>query len=90
MPEMLIPCDEVNIFNTFRVMIILGRLLLLSNLHLKLLSTHGTGADKLLSTQRVNEYFSEQKILVGKLCVSAGTQKYRFQAELLHVKDQLQ
>ena len=52
---MLIPCDEVNILNTFRVMIILRLLLLLTNLHLKLLSTQGTGADKLLSTQRVNQ-----------------------------------
>ena len=51
---MLIPCDEVNILNTFRVMTILRPLLLLTNLHLKLLSTQGTGADKLLSTQRVN------------------------------------
>ena len=51
---MLIPCDEVNILNTFRVMIILRLLLLLTNLHLKLLSTQGTGANKLLSTQRVN------------------------------------
>ena len=50
---MLISCDEVNILNTFRVMIILRLLLLLTNLHLKLLSTQGTGADKLLSTQRV-------------------------------------
>ena len=50
---MIIPCDEVNILNTFRVMIILRLLLLLTNLHLKLLSTQGTGADKLLSTQRV-------------------------------------
>ena len=50
---MLIPCDEVNILNTFRVMIIVRLLLLLTNLHLKLLSTQGTGADKLLSTQRV-------------------------------------
>ena len=48
---MLIPCDEVNMLNTFRVMIILRLLLLLTNLHLKLLSTQGTGADKLLSTQ---------------------------------------
>ena len=59
---MLIPSDEVNILNTFRVMIILRLLLLLTNLHLKLLSTQGTGADKLLSTQRVNitdwAYFS--------------------------------
>ena len=51
---MLIPCDEGNILNTFRVMIILRLLLLLTNLHLKLLSAQGTGADKLLSTQRVN------------------------------------
>ena len=50
---MLFPCDEVNILNTFRVVIILRQLLLLTNLHLKLLSTQGTGADKLLSTQRV-------------------------------------
>ena len=50
---MLIPCDEVNILNTFRVMIILKLLSLLTNLHLKLLSTQGTGVDKLLSTQRV-------------------------------------
>ena len=37
-------------------MIILRLLLLLTNfnLHLKLLSTQGTGADKLLSTQRIN------------------------------------
>ena len=35
-------------------MIILRLLLLLTNLHLKLLSTQGTGADKLLSAQRVN------------------------------------
>ena len=34
-------------------MIILRLLFLLTNLHLKLLSTQGTGADKLLSTQRV-------------------------------------
>ena len=50
---MPIPCDEVNILNTFRVMITLRLLLLLTNLHLKLLSTQGTGADKLLSTQSV-------------------------------------
>ena len=36
-------------------MIILRLLLLLTNLHLKLISTQGTGADKLLSTQRVKE-----------------------------------
>ena len=38
-------------------MIILRLLLLLTNLHLKLLSTQGTGADKLLSTQRVKEHY---------------------------------
>ena len=38
-------------------MIILRLLLLLTNLHLKLLSTQGTGTDKLLSTQRVNEKY---------------------------------
>ena len=37
-------------------MIILRLLLLLTNLHLKLLSTQGTDADKLLSTQRVKTY----------------------------------
>ena len=53
---MLIPCDEVNILNTFiTVIIILILLLLLTNLHLKLFSTQGTGTDKLLSTQRVND-----------------------------------
>ena len=39
-------------------MIILRLLLLLTNLHLKLLSTQGTGTDKLLSTQRV-KYFDQ-------------------------------
>ena len=34
-------------------MIILRQLLLLTNLHLKLLSTQGTGADKLFSSQRI-------------------------------------
>ena len=38
-------------------MIILRLLLLLTNLHLKLPSTQGTGTDKLLSTQRVKELF---------------------------------
>ena len=62
---MLIPCDEVNILNNFRV-IILRQLLLLTNLDLKLLSTQGTGADKLLSVKRVKsilehlrKFFSE-------------------------------
>ena len=56
---MLIPSAEVNILNTFRVMIILRLLLLLTNLHLKLLSTQGTGADKLLSTQRVKSILEQ-------------------------------
>ena len=50
-------------------MIILRLLLLLTNLHLKLLSTQGTGADKLLSTQRVKVnrtwVCKERKILSG-------------------------
>ena len=50
---MLIPNDEVNILNTFSVMIIFILLLLLTNLHLKLLGTQGIGADTLLSAQRV-------------------------------------
>ena len=65
---MLIPCNEVNILNTFSVMIILRLLLLLTNLLLKLLSTQGTGADKLLSTQRVNNNSCDLIItLVGTL-----------------------
>ena len=46
-------------------MIILRLLLLLTNLHLKLLSTQGTGADKLLSTQRV-----KKGALDSDLCLS--------------------
>ena len=44
-------------------MIILRPLLLLTNLHLKLLSTQGTGVDKLLSTQRVKKvtFFYDSK-----------------------------
>ena len=42
-------------------MIILRLLLLLTNLHLKLLSTQGTGADKLLSTQRVKILFKSRR-----------------------------
>ena len=44
-------------------MIILRLLLLLTNLHLKLLSTQGTGADKLLSTQRVKYFYRDMIIL---------------------------
>ena len=44
-------------------MIILRLLLLLTNLHLKLLSKQGTGAAKLLSTQRVKlkNYYDKTK-----------------------------
>ena len=51
-------------------MIILRPLLLLTNLHLKLLSTQGTGADKLLSTQRVKRY---SFFLGKKLTVISGS-----------------
>ena len=44
-------------------MIILRLLLLLTNLHLKLLCTQGTGADKLLSTQRVKVHSNHNKLL---------------------------
>ena len=75
---MLIPCDEVNILNTFRVMIILRQLLLLTNLHLKLLSTQGTGADKLLSTQRVNLSYNTRNIKKEKFINKMDTQEYIF------------
>ena len=48
-------------------MIILRPLLLLTNLHLKLLSTQGTGADKLLSTQRVNKHLNKQTYIIHVL-----------------------
>ena len=55
-------------------MIILRLLLLLTNLHLKLLSTQGIGADKLLSTQRVK---------LSKYCdIDAHRHKIRFQSKL--------
>ena len=53
-------------------MIILRLLLLLTNLHLKLLSTQGTGADKLLSTQRVKQIY-DQPIEDYELAPSYGT-----------------
>ena len=65
---MLIPNNEVNILNTFSVMIIYILLLLLTNLHLKLLSTQGIGADKLLSTQIVN-ICSKQLYELSALCI---------------------
>ena len=61
---MLIPNDGVNILNTFSVMIIFILLLLLTNLHLKLLITQGIGTDKLLSaTQRVNLLITQEVFL---------------------------
>ena len=51
-------------------MIILRLLLLLTNLHLKLLSTQGTGADKLLSTQRVKPDYSHNSVEFP--CVAKG------------------
>ena len=51
-------------------MIILRLLLLLTNLHLKLLSTQGTGADKLLSTQGTgaDKLLSTQRVKLSKYC----------------------
>ena len=66
---MLIPCDEVNRLNTFRVMIILRLLLLLTDLHLKLLGTQGTGADKLLSTQRVKWNIKIKTLITDIYCM---------------------
>ena len=58
-------------------MIILRPLLLLTNLHLKLLSTQGTGADKLLSTQRVKKSKENGPVfdahLYSKACISASS-----------------
>ena len=53
-------------------MIILRLLLLLTNLHLKLLSTQGTGADKLLSTQRVKSW---RKTTLQLICMCILTDK---------------
>ena len=61
---MLIPNDEVKILNTFSVRIVFILMLLLTNLHLKLLSTLGIGADKLLSTERVNSYLKQHLIFI--------------------------
>ena len=57
--KMLIPNDEVNILNTFSGRIIFILLLLITNLHLKLLSTLGIGVDKLLSTERGNSFLKQ-------------------------------
>ena len=54
-------------------MIILRLLLLLTNLHLKLLSTQGTGADKLLSTQRVNDVTARRFIVLYGLIINCST-----------------
>ena len=72
---MLILCDEVNILNTFRVMIILRLLLLLTNLHLKLLSTQGTGADKLLSTHRETDRPAARMLLCQRIFIVCASFK---------------
>ena len=74
---MLIPCDEVNILNTFRVMIILRLLLLLTNLHLKLLSTQGTGADKLpIALKELNHSDQFSKAAKSHLVLVSASLKY--------------
>ena len=39
------------------------------------------------NTRRPKEYFSEQKILIGKLCISTGTQNYRSQGAIIICKN---
>ena len=57
-------------------MIILRLLLLLTNLYLKLLSTRGTGADKLLSTQRVNICPRTEILTCGCLTLDQGIRSH--------------
>ena len=64
---MLISNNEVNILHNFSVMIIFMLLLLLTNLHLKLLSSQGIGADKLLSTQRVKLFYEKKFTSLSKM-----------------------
>ena len=66
-------------------MIILRLLLLLTNLHLKLLSTQGTGADKLLSTQRVNTYFPSNNIHLDALMDWGSTWGMKFNAKKCNI-----
>ena len=67
-------------------MIILRLLLLLTNLHLKLLSTQGTGADKLLSTQRVNiSCFLEICLIFYVVCYMATLISYYIIAPCIKV-----
>ena len=55
---MLIPNDQVNIFNTSSVMIIFILLFLLTKSQFIVLSAQRIGTDKLLSTQFDSNYFS--------------------------------
>ena len=57
-------------------MIILRLLLLLTNLHLKLLSRQGTGADKLLSTQRVNIGKKNDDVITFKYSLTEDGNKF--------------
>ena len=63
-------------------MIILRLLLLLTNLRLKLLSTQGTGADKLLSTQRVKAEYDKWQFLKNK---SDLKEKDKFRSVFLEI-----
>ena len=67
-------------------MIILRPLLLLTNLHLKLLSTQGTGADKLLSTQRVK--LSKYCVIDARLslCKNNATSKILTKLQIFHFR----
>ena len=77
-------------------MIILRLLLLLTNLHLKLLSTQGTGADKLLITQRVNtkfwitneKMFIKKSFLVMSIAFISTIVNYKLEKNIKNLKSQ--
>ena len=71
-------------------MIILRQLLLLTNLHLKLLSTQGTGADKLLSTQRVKKGSKLQAVNYRPVSLTCITCKLFEHIICRHVLDHLE
>ena len=82
---MLIPCDEVNILNTFRVMIILRLLLLLTNLHLELLSTQGTVLINYLALKELKSFSLagyndpyENNVYLSKLKVNFSPLRFTF------------
>ena len=62
--KMLIPYNEVNILNTFSVLIILRLLLLLINLHLKLLGTQDIGANKWPRQALLYLHINDQLVIV--------------------------